>query len=68
MTEEAVLFFPVSWPLGSGALAPLQSTGLGEGGLGTSPKMPVHGEVTDVTAEVLPDGSGHNHWNSLEHG
>lgn len=36
--EEAVLFLPVSWPLGSGALAlPPQNTGLGEDGLWWKP-------------------------------
>lgn len=30
--------------------------------LETSPKMLVHGEMTRVTSEVLPVGSGYNHW------
>lgn len=35
----------------------------------TSPKMLGHiGEMVTVTSEVLPTGSGHNHWNSLELG
>lgn len=42
--------------------------GSGGGWTGNQPQDAHHGEVTDVTSKVLPDGSGHNHWNSLEHG
>lgn len=47
-------------------MLPLQNTGLGEDGLGwkTSPKLLVHGGNDHCHPEVLPVGSGHNHWNN----